>query len=76
MVGLQGRFMISNLNSSGLNIGYVNSTKSSQKREASTAVGNSQLSGDRIEKLKTAVASGEYKIDLSALSNKMADELI
>ena len=68
--------MISGLNSCGVNYGYINSTKGSQKREVSTVVGNSQLSGDRIEKLKTTLASGEYKIDLSALASKMADELI
>jgi len=68
--------MISNLKSSSLHFGYVNSVKGLQKRDASTAVGNSQLSGDRIEKLKTALASGEYKIDLSALASKMADELL
>jgi len=73
---LEGKIMISSLNSSGLNHSYINSTKGSQKRETSTVVGNSQLSGNRIEKLKTAVASGEYKIDLSALANKMADELL
>ena len=68
--------MISNLNSSGLSHSYINSAKGSQKKEASAAVGNSQLSGDKIEKLKTAVESGEYKVDLSALANKMADELL
>ena len=68
--------MISNLNSSGLNHSYINSAKGSQKKEGSATVGNSQLNGDKIEKLKTAVESGEYKVDLSALANKMADELL
>ncbi len=76
MAGLEGKIMISNLNSSGLNHSYINSAKGSQKKEDSTAVGNSQLSGDKIEKLKTAVESGAYKVDLSALANKMADELL
>ena len=68
--------MISNLNSSGLNRGYISSAKDLQKKEAYATVGNSKLSGNKIEKLKTAVESGEYKVDLSILANKMADELL
>ena len=76
MVSLQGKSMISNLNGSGLNHGYMNSIESREKKEVSTAVGNSKFSGNKIEKLKTAVESGEYKVDLSALASKMADELL
>ena len=68
--------MISNLNSSILNHSYINSAKGSGGREVSSNVGNSKLSGNKIEKLKTAVESGEYKVDLSALASKMADELL
>ncbi len=68
--------MISNLNSSGLNHGYISNPKSFQKKEAYSTVGNSKLSGNKIEKLKTAVESGEYKVNLSTLANKMADVLL
>jgi len=33
-------------------------------------------SQNKIDKLKEAISSGEYKVDLSALSKKMADELL
>lgn len=31
---------------------------------------------DKVEELKEAINSGEYKLDLSSLSKKMADELL
>ena len=68
--------MISTLNSSSLSNGYINNPKDLQKNGISTTVGNSKISGNKIEKLKTDIESGAYKIDLSALASKMADNLI
>jgi len=68
--------MISNLNNSAVNLAYVNTTKASQQKEGARSVNTAQNSNDKIEKLKEAIVSGEYKVDLNAVANKMADELL
>ena len=68
--------MISKLNSAGVGSAYVNTLKNTQQKEGAKSATTSQNSDDKIAKLKTAIASGEYKVDLSALANKMADELL
>ncbi len=68
--------MISNLNNSAVKLAYVNATKASQQKESAGGTTTAQNGSDKIEKLKEAIASGEYKVDLPALANKMADELL
>jgi len=69
--------MISGINSATVGSAYANSMNENKNIKANakltTANGGSE---NKIEKLKEAIDSGEYKIDLSALSQKMADELI
>jgi len=69
--------MISGMNSATVSSTYTNSFNTDKDIKANakltTAKGGSE---NKIEKLKEAIDSGEYKIDLSALSQKMADELI
>jgi anti-sigma28 factor (negative regulator of flagellin synthesis) len=68
--------MISNIGSSGIQTAYnLNENKKDLKPNAKVA---SMQNGSqtKIEHLKESIDSGEYKIDLSALSQKMADELM
>lgn len=69
--------MISQLNSAAVRDAYANSlseTKEAQKKENA----NISKQGDtsKIEKIKESIESGEYKVNLQALSEKIADELL
>jgi len=69
--------MISQANSSSITSAYASSlgdTKTS-KASASTTV-SKQGDTSKIEQIKESIASGDYKIDLEALSRKIADELM
>jgi len=68
--------MISNVNGSAVGQAYMNTLKGSQQKESAKSAMSSQNGNDKISKLKTAIESGEYKVDLSALANKIADELL
>jgi len=69
--------MISGINSSTVGSAYTNNMNTNKEIKANakltTANGGSE---NKIEKLKESIDSGEYKIDLAVLSQKMADELI
>ena len=69
--------MISQTNSSALRTAYA--TAFGEAKDTKAAVGaNVSKQGDtsKIEKIKEAINSGEYKIDLQALSEKIAQELL
>jgi len=69
--------MISNINSSAVRGAYANSLNENKEVKANAKLTASQDGGkNRIEKLKEAIDAGEYKVDLSALATKMADELL
>ena len=69
--------MISNINGSAMRSAYANSLNDNKEIKANAKLTASQDgSQNKIEKLKEVIASGEYKVDLSALSKKMADELL
>ena len=69
--------MISQTNSSAIrslnasNLGEAKDTKGLK----STTI-SAQGDTSRVEKIKEALVSGEYKIDLDKLSQKIADELM
>ncbi len=68
--------MISQVSSTGIRNAYASNSgeqKVSQKGDA-----NISKQGDmsKIEQLKESIASGEYKINLEALSKKIAEELM
>lgn len=69
--------MISNVNSSmvggSVYAGNVGETKGVKKAET---VVSKQGDTSKIERIKSALESGEYKINLQALSEKIADELL
>ena len=69
--------MISNINSSTVRGAYANSLNENKDIKANAKLTASQDgSKNRLEKLKEAIDAGEYKVDLSAIAEKMADELL
>ena len=69
--------MISNVNASALRGAYANNLNENKELKPNAKLAASENgSKNRIEQLKEAIESGEYKVDLSALSEKIADELL
>ena len=66
--------MISQTNSSGVRTAYANNF--GETKEAKGAAVSKQGDTSKIEQIKESLASGEYKVDLEALSKKIADELL
>lgn len=68
--------MISNVNNSVTGSAYAkNAISNAQKKENASAAATEQKNG-KVEQLKESIDSGNYKVDLSALAEKMADELL
>jgi len=69
--------MISKLNGSAVASTY-SSNLSDAKSSAQKSGTNISKQGDmsKIEKIKESIESGTYKVDLQALSEKIADELL
>ena len=69
--------MISQTNSSAIrSMQAGNLGESKDAKQVKTTTISSQGDTSRVEKIKEALSSGEYKIDLDALSQKIADELL
>jgi len=69
--------MISQVNSSAIRNAYANNFGESREvsqKQNSTISKQGDLS--KIEQLKSSIESGEYKVDLQMLSEKIADELL
>ena len=69
--------MISQVNSAAVRTAYANT--SGQSREVSQKVGTAvsqQADTSKVDQIKEALESGEYKINIEALSQKIAEELI
>jgi len=68
--------MISNINNAGANATYSNNAKTAQVKENMNTTDTSKENSSKVDKLKKSVDSGQYKVNISALANKMADELL
>jgi anti-sigma28 factor (negative regulator of flagellin synthesis) len=66
--------MISQINNSSIAGTLANNT--SKNTPAKQSVGPTQNDTDKIDQLKESINSGEYKVNISALAKKMADELL
>ena len=68
--------MISQANSSAVRGAYASNL--GESKETGKASTNISKQGDtsKIEQIKEALASGEYRINLQALSEKIAEELL
>ena len=67
--------MISQLNSSAVRSAYSSNLGETKEAAAKTNV-TKQGDMSKIERIKESLESGEYKINLQALSEKIADELL
>ena len=69
--------MISQANSANIRNAYPNNLGDSKDvgKKAMTSV-SSQGDLSKVDQIKEALESGEYKINLQALSEKIADELL
>lgn len=67
--------MISQLNSAAIRNSYQSAFGESKEAKATSNI-SKQGDTSKIEQLKEAVSSGEYKVDLQALSKKIAEELL
>lgn len=73
--------MISSVNSTVAGSAYSNNSnevKQAKKADSQKAEANISTQGDmsKIDQIKSSIESGEYKINLAALSQKIADELL
>ena len=69
--------MISQLNTSSMMNAYstnMGEAKETTKKDATSI--SKQGDASKVEQLKEALGSGEYKINLQALSQKIAEELL
>ena len=69
--------MISQVNSSAIRSTYANNS-SEDKEVSKKPVTNVSSQGDmsKVDQIKESLESGEYKINLQTLSEKIADELL
>ncbi len=69
--------MISQLQSANVRTAYANSSNENKEVTQKGALSVSKQ-GDlsKVDQIKEALASGQYKVDLQALSEKMAQELV
>ncbi len=68
--------MISKVNNSVLGSAYANNALSNTQKKENVSATATDQKGSKVDQLKESIDSGEYKVDLSALSKKMADELL
>ena len=69
--------MISQTNSSAVRSAYAsNFGEAKEAKQVKPTTISSQGDTSRVEQIKEALDSGEYKIDLDALSEMIADELL
>ena len=67
--------MISQANSSAVGAAYQSKTAQTKEAKTSTVVSN-QGDTSKIEQLKESIDSGEYKVNIQALSEKIAESLL
>jgi len=69
--------MISQTNSSVVRSTYANNLgETKESKQVKPTMISKQGDTSRVEQIKEALDSGEYKVDLEALSNKIAEELL
>jgi len=68
--------MISQVNGAAVRSAYTNSTQNKEVSQKSTTTVSTQGDTSKVDQIKQDLESGEYKINLEALSKKIADELM
>jgi anti-sigma28 factor (negative regulator of flagellin synthesis) len=67
--------MISQANSSTVGAAYLNNRVDNKTTKESTIV-SKETNNSKIDKLKESIDSGEYKVNIQSISEKMADSLL
>ena len=67
--------MISQTNSSAVHASYQSKTTESKESKQSASVAK-QGNTSKLDQLKESIDSGEYRVNIQALSEKMADSLL
>jgi len=67
--------MISTLNSSLIRGAYQDSSLKPKEQEKSTQTVVKQGDTSRVEELKASIENGEYRVDIKALAERIAQEL-
>ena len=68
--------MISQINNAAVRSLNENTTEVKQAKEKEVATVSQQGDTSKVDQIKEALASGEYKINIEALSQKIAEELM
>ena len=68
--------MISQLNSAAIRNAYGSNSGEQKTEKRENIVMSKQGDMSRVDEIKESLASGEYRIDLHALSKKIAEELL
>ena len=68
--------MVSGVNASAVRDAYASSLGESKDTKKASASISKQGDMSKIERIKESLESGEYKINLQALSEKIAEELL
>jgi anti-sigma28 factor (negative regulator of flagellin synthesis) len=68
--------MISNVNNSVIGSAYANNTATNTQKKENVSTAATDQKSSKVDQLKESIDSGNYKVDLSALAEKMADELL
>jgi len=67
--------MISQTNSSVIRAAYQSTTNDTKTAKTSANV-SQETTASKVDQLKESIGSGEYKVNIQALSEKMADSLL
>lgn len=68
--------MISQVNSAAVRLAYTNGSEDTKDTKRPSSNVSKQGDTSKIEKLKESLESGEYKVNLQTLSEKIAEELL
>ncbi len=68
--------MISQVNSAAIRNSYQNSETQQKSGEKEVASVSKQGDTSKVDQIKASIEKGEYQVDLQALSEKIADELL
>lgn len=68
--------MISQLNSAGIKTAYQNGNTEPKANAKKTQEMNKEADMSKVDTLKESIQSGQYKVNLEALSKRIADELM
>ena len=68
--------MISRMNSEAVRSVYQNQDQQNKSEKSKEQKLSSQGDFSKVEQLKESIANGSYRVDIQALSEKIADELL